>query len=153
MYALCPKCGKQILDNGLKEILICSLCKTEIKSRAYDPFFYQKTVNNLKNDLFLDETFSEERIQVKSNYNDRSFSPIKNVISFISIIAALGPVSAALGGLIWIFALFNLEDKKGKYLLYATFVCLIGTSIAVGFTSFSAVDSFINSEAFENIFS
>lgn len=71
--------------------------------------------------------------------------------NIMTITAAIGPISAALGGLIWVFALYQLENKNGKTILFAALICLIVTSIVVGITSISTFENYINSEAFEDL--
>lgn len=79
MYALCPNCGAQLVDNGQKEILVCPNCRNEVKSRAYDPLFYQKTLQT-KEQNGLDEKY-------KYNFYKTIIAPSRNAISFISLTA------------------------------------------------------------------
>jgi len=71
--------------------------------------------------------------------------------NFMTIIAAMTPISTALGGLMWVFALYQLENKNGRTILSAALICMIATSIVVGFISISTFNNYINSEDFENL--
>ena len=51
------------------------------------------------------------------------------------ISAASGIIGSVLGGLIWFFGLYQLENKTGRNILYAAFVCMIVTAVIVSMSS------------------
>jgi len=71
--------------------------------------------------------------------------------NFMTVTFLITPISAAIGGLIWIFALYQLENEKGRYILYAAYACIVITSIVVAASSMIAYDNFVNSDAFEEL--
>ena len=71
--------------------------------------------------------------------------------NFMTITAIAAPIAAALGGLIWIFGLYQLENKNGKIVLYAAYIIMIVTAIAVAISSKLIFENMINSAAFEEL--
>jgi len=68
---------------------------------------------------------------------------------YISVINT--PITAALGGLIWVFGLYQLEDENGRTVLFATYVCMIVTAVLVSISLFLFFEDFINSANFEEL--
>jgi len=62
--------------------------------------------------------------------------------------AIISPLLAFLTGLIWILALYHLQNKKGKIVLLFAFVTMILFSLFTGFFSLSLLNDFIDSESF-----
>jgi tetrahydromethanopterin S-methyltransferase subunit D len=75
-----------------------------------------------------------------SNGADLYSSSIGSIIFISSIIGAI------LGGLTYIFALYELENKIGRYILYAAFAISIMISGIIGFFFMDAIN-----EAYRNI--
>ncbi|UCF11905.1 MAG: zinc ribbon domain-containing protein [Thermoplasmatales archaeon] len=71
--------------------------------------------------------------------------------NYITITAITAPISAALGGLIWIFGLYQLENKTGRIVLFVAYIIMIVTAIAVAISSKLVFENMINSPAFEEL--
>jgi len=52
-------------------------------------------------------------------------------------------IVAVFSGLLWVLVLYNLENKKGQYLLFAAFVFLILTPVVNSIGSFMALDDWV----------
>jgi len=93
-----------------------------------------------------------------STFSSLGFSSISPGISNIENIyrsttmtsMIITPISAALGGLIWIFALYQLEDDRGRLVLYSAFCCTVITSIVVSYNSMMLFEEMISSGAFNS---
>ena len=71
--------------------------------------------------------------------------------------SALGPsiliatiISAITGGLAYIFALYELEDEKGRKILYIAFIVSIIVSVFIGYLSIGAIDELIETYPIES---
>jgi len=89
MYTQCLVCGEQLLDNGLNEIIVCPKCGNGIKSRAFDPIFYEKSLNNFQDDIIKYENNVSEKKGYDSNYITKEISSFNNFINFISLTAII----------------------------------------------------------------
>lgn len=132
MYAQCQKCGEQLLDDGLKESLTCLKCGNEIKSRAYDPLFYQQTIQSIQKGLLSPdfEMKKDRDIPQESAYQNLIIDPTKNAINFISLAAITCVVIILFLEIIMIIPsiylvgtemedktyLFNLEPENKQFL-------------------------------------
>jgi hypothetical protein len=65
-----------------------------------------------------------------------------------SIITAIG---SAIGGLVWVFGLYNLENETGKKILIAAYISMIVTAIAVAISTIMFYEEFINSAVFQEL--
>ncbi|UCD13159.1 MAG: hypothetical protein JSW60_06265 [Thermoplasmatales archaeon] len=71
--------------------------------------------------------------------------------NFFSTIFLFTPISAALGGLIWVFGLYQLENKNGRMVLFAAFICMVVTAVVVAISSMLFFGDWVNSEAFKEL--
>jgi len=62
--------------------------------------------------------------------------------SFLTVITTI--IGVILGGLVYIIALYELEDKKGRYLLYFSYIVSIIFAVIIAFYTMSEVSGFIN---------
>jgi len=79
-----------------------------------------------------------------------SLTALSSIFMDFSTIYAIMPISAVLGGLVWIFALYQLENKTGRYILYTAYALMIVTSIivaAISITSYGDI-GYINSSSY-----
>lgn len=66
----------------------------------------------------------------------------------LSTTALTSPLLAVLAGLVWVFALYHLENKKGKMVLFFMFITMILFSVSTSFLSLSLFNDFVESESF-----
>ena len=62
-------------------------------------------------------------------------------------------IMAIIGALIWVFALYQLENKKGRMVLFAAYAMMVATAIIVSVSSIIYFNEFISSGAFEDLIS
>jgi hypothetical protein len=78
-------------------------------------------------------------------------SEIISSINTAAIInAASGIISAVLGGLVWVFGLYHLEDKKGKNVLFGAYAATIATAVISNVYILAFYDDLIKSEIFQS---
>jgi MFS family permease len=62
-------------------------------------------------------------------------------------------ITTALGGLMWVFALYQLENKNGRMALFVALIVMIVVSAITGFLSIAMFNDYLNSEAFIDLVS
>ena len=71
--------------------------------------------------------------------------------NFMIITAITTLISATLGGLIWIFGLYQLENKTGRIVLFAAYIGMIITATIVAISSMLVFEDLIGSGGFEKL--
>ncbi len=71
--------------------------------------------------------------------------------SILTTTAISTPITAALGGLIYVFALYQLENKNGRMILFSALIVMIVVSAITGFLSIATFNDYFNSEAFNDV--
>lgn len=73
---------------------------------------------------------------------------LRNSTILSSIITVIGSV---IGGLIWVFGLYNLEDENGKKILIIAYISMIVVAIAVAISTMMFFEEIINSALYQDI--
>jgi len=73
---------------------------------------------------------------------------IRNILP---ISLAASPISAVVSGLIWVFGLYQLENKNGRIILFAGYISSIITAIVVSISSYIIFEEMINSGNFNDL--
>ena len=69
--------------------------------------------------------------------------------NFFTLIFFITPISGSIGGLVWVFGLYQLEDKTGRMILFAAFACIVVTAVVVSMSSMMFFEEFFNSADFQ----
>lgn len=79
--------------------------------------------------------------------------PVLSGFSALKNIFIITPISAVFSGLVYVFLLYELEDKNGKIVLYIAFILLIVTSLIIAWQGTQIFDKWIleMQPLFENI--
>ena len=91
-------------------------------------------------------------MKIKSNlYNSNSAVNLFRNNSFLTIIPIITPISTVFSGLIWVFGLYQLENRNGRIVLCAAYISMVITSIVVAINSMSVLNNLIGSGVLDKL--
>jgi len=96
------------------------------------------TFSSVSQNMFSETDPSESIDLIRNSY-------LLPITSFSSIISAI------VGGLIWVFGLYNLENSQGKKVLYIYYICLVATAVIVSVFTYNALNEYLFSQGFEDM--
>jgi hypothetical protein len=73
------------------------------------------------------------------------------ILNSMNITTIITPITAALGGLVWIFGLYQLENKNGRIVLFAAYGIMVITACAVAISSRLIFGEWLSSVNFEDL--
>jgi hypothetical protein len=75
----------------------------------------------------------------------------ENITQLFSVTLITSPLMAIMSGLIWVFGLYHLENKKGRMVLFSAYIWMIAIAIITSISSYYLFTDWVATGYFENL--